>query len=120
MIIPIILSSDKTQLTLFWDKSAYPIYLMIGNIPKQIHQKLSMCTQILLGYIPTTKLSSVSNKAACHHALANLFHACVCEVLGPLTSYSKSGLEMSRGIEICCQCNLIGAIYFAYSMNHVL
>ena len=97
MIIPIILSSDKTQLTLFWDKSAYPIYLTIGNIPKQIHRKLSMRTQILLGYIPTTKLSSISNKAACCRALANLFHACVREVLGPLASYGESGLEMSSG-----------------------
>src|SRR5260370_9225111 len=99
MIIPIILSSDKTQLTLFWDKSAYPIYLTIGNIPKQIHRKLSMRTQILLGYIPTTKLSSISNKAARCRALANLFHACVREVLGLLASFGEWILKMSM-----CEC----------------
>jgi hypothetical protein len=33
-IIPIILSSDKTQLTVFGNKMAYPVCLTIGNIPK--------------------------------------------------------------------------------------
>jgi len=36
MIIPIIISIDKTQLTLFKNKMAYPLYLTIGNIPKEI------------------------------------------------------------------------------------
>jgi hypothetical protein len=35
-IIPIILSSDKTQLMVFGNKMAYPVYLTIGNIPKGI------------------------------------------------------------------------------------
>jgi hypothetical protein len=35
-IIPVILSSDKTQLTAFGNKLAYPVYLTIGNIPKGI------------------------------------------------------------------------------------
>src|SRR6202041_763924 len=38
-IIPIIISSDKTQLTLFRNKSAYPVYMTIGNIPKDICRK---------------------------------------------------------------------------------
>jgi hypothetical protein len=33
-IIPVIISSDKTQVTLFRNKAAYPIYMTIGNIPK--------------------------------------------------------------------------------------
>ncbi|KAJ7707200.1 hypothetical protein B0H14DRAFT_3643699, partial [Mycena olivaceomarginata] len=32
-IIPIIISSDKTQLTVFGNKTAYPVYMTIGNIP---------------------------------------------------------------------------------------
>ena len=35
-ILPVILSSDKTQLTVFRGKTAYPIYLTIGNIPKDV------------------------------------------------------------------------------------
>ncbi|KAH8999683.1 hypothetical protein EDB86DRAFT_3075750 [Lactarius hatsudake] len=33
-VVPLILSSDKTQLILFQGKAAYPVYLTIGNIPK--------------------------------------------------------------------------------------
>lgn len=35
-IIPLIFSSNKTQLTLFGDKTAYPVYMSIGNLPKEI------------------------------------------------------------------------------------
>ncbi|KAJ3855540.1 hypothetical protein EV368DRAFT_34490, partial [Lentinula lateritia] len=35
-IIPVIISSDKTQITLFRNKSAYPVYLTIGNLPKEV------------------------------------------------------------------------------------
>jgi hypothetical protein len=51
-----IISSDKMQLTLFHDKQAYPIYLTIGNIPKDICQKPSCHGQLLVAYLPTTKL----------------------------------------------------------------
>ena len=63
-IIPIIISSHKTQVTLFCNKSAYPVYLTIGNIPKGIRRQLSCHSYILLGYIPTTRLEHVTNKAA--------------------------------------------------------
>ena len=56
-IIPLIISSDKTRLTHFREKMAYPIYLTIGNIPKDIHRKPSRHAQILISYIPTTKLT---------------------------------------------------------------
>ena len=42
-IIPIILSSDKTNITVFGGKSAYPVYITIGNIPKDIRHKPSRC-----------------------------------------------------------------------------
>jgi hypothetical protein len=78
-VIPIILSSDKTQLTLFRSKAAYLVYLTIGNIPKSIHRKPSCHAQMLVGYIPTTKLEGMTNQAARCRALANLFHS-ACEI----------------------------------------
>jgi Plavaka transposase len=63
-IIPIIISSDKTQVTLFRDKSAYPVYLMIRNIPKEIRRQPSCQGHILLSYLPTTKLQHITNKSA--------------------------------------------------------
>jgi hypothetical protein len=63
-IIPIIISSDKTQVTLFRNKSAYPVYLTIGNIPKEIRRKPSRGAHILLAYLPCTRLDHISNKAS--------------------------------------------------------
>ncbi|KAI9440325.1 hypothetical protein H4582DRAFT_1796975, partial [Lactarius indigo] len=55
-VVPVIISSDKTQLTLFRGKTAYPVYLTIGNIPKDIRRKPSRRAQILIGYLPTARL----------------------------------------------------------------
>ncbi len=63
-IIPLIISSDRTQVTLFGNKSAYPVYLTIGNLPKDIRRKPSQHGQILVAYLPTTKLKLVTNDAA--------------------------------------------------------
>ena len=73
-MIPVILSSDKTQLTLFRSKAAYPIYITIGNIPKEIRRKPSCHAHLLIGYIPVTKLGGITGKAARRRALANIFH----------------------------------------------
>ena len=106
-VIPLIVSSDKTQLTIFRDKMAYPIYLTIGNIPKQIRWKVSTQAQILLGYIPTTKLASISDVTAHHQTQANLFHACMQNALGLISSYGETGIEMKSGDGIWWRCHPI-------------
>ncbi|KAJ6599450.1 hypothetical protein B0H10DRAFT_1959125 [Mycena sp. CBHHK59/15] len=63
-IIPVIISSDKTLLTLFRNHTAYPVYLTIGNIPKDIRRKPSRQAQILLAYLPTSKLEHITNKSS--------------------------------------------------------
>ncbi|KAH7906612.1 hypothetical protein BJ138DRAFT_1015943, partial [Hygrophoropsis aurantiaca] len=91
-IIPIILSSDKTQVTMFRNKSAYPVYMTIGNIPKDIRRKPSRHAQILLGYLPTTRLDHITNRAARRRTLANLFHACMSRIVQPLKDVGHSGI----------------------------
>jgi Plavaka transposase len=90
---------------------AYPIYLTIGNVPKQIRRKVSCHAQILLGYIPPTKLLGISNKAGRRRALANLFHACMRDVLGPISSYGETGLEMMSGDGVWRRCHPIFATF---------
>ncbi|KAG8733506.1 hypothetical protein FRC10_012318 [Ceratobasidium sp. 414] len=52
-VVPIILSSDSTQLTNFsGGKSAWPVYLTIGNIPKSIRAKINSYSSLLLAYLP--------------------------------------------------------------------
>ena len=110
-IIPLIVSSDKTLLTHFRGKMAYPIYLTIGNIPKDIRCKPSRHAQILLGYIPTTKLTGIGSKAACRRALANLFHGCMRIVLDPISYHREAGIPMMSGDSVWRQCHPILATF---------
>ncbi|KAF8268600.1 hypothetical protein EI94DRAFT_1771512 [Lactarius quietus] len=104
MVIPLIISSDKTLLTVFCGKMAYPIYMGIGNIPKDICWKPSHMAQLLIGYIPTSKLEGITNKAACWRALANLFHSCMGKVL---QFYGETGLTIMCGDGTWCHCHPI-------------
>ena len=106
-VVPVILSSDKTQLTLFGSKSTYPVYLSIGNILKDLHQKPTQRAMMLLGYIPTTKLEHIDNKSAWHCALANLFHMCMQKILAPIETYGKTGIPMVTGDGIWHRCHPI-------------
>jgi hypothetical protein len=94
-IVPIIVSTDKTQLTLFRNKSAYPVYLTIGNIPKEIRRKPSARAYVLLGYLPTTKLETVNNKSSRRRMIANLYHSCMGEILKPLQKAGEEGIMMA-------------------------
>ncbi|KAI0250409.1 hypothetical protein BJV78DRAFT_1283211 [Lactifluus subvellereus] len=110
-IIPIIISSDKTQLTLFRGKSAYPVYLTLGNIPKTIRRKPSCRAQMLIGYIPITGLDHMKNQAARRHALTNLFHGCMSHFLAPIGPYGKTGIAMMSGDGVWRRCHPIFAIF---------
>lgn len=102
-IIPVIISLDKTQVTMFRNKTAYPVYMTIGNIPKDIRRKPSRQAHVLLAYLPTTRLEHVTNKAARRWMLANLYHACVGRVLAPLAAAGINGINMQSGNGIMCR-----------------
>lgn len=110
-IIPLIISSDKTQITLFRNKSAYPVYLTIGNIPKSIRRKPSCQGQILLAYLPTSRLLHITNKAARRRTLANLFHACMSQITEPLKKAGIEGVVMESGDGVKRRCHPILAVY---------
>ncbi|KAH9941883.1 uncharacterized protein BXZ73DRAFT_41443 [Epithele typhae] len=96
-VIPVIISSDKTQLTQFGSKVAYPVYLTIGNLPKHIRCKPSRQGQILLAYLPATRMQHVSNKASRRRVLANLFHTCLSHALAPLRAAGADGIPIMSG-----------------------
>ena len=96
-VIPILLSTDKTQLTSFRNKNAYPLYLTIGNIPKEIRRKPSLRAYVLLAYLPTTRLENVTNKAQRRRMINNLYHSCMHKILEPLEVAGISGVNMSTG-----------------------
>ncbi|KAI0725932.1 hypothetical protein BC629DRAFT_1447429 [Irpex lacteus] len=90
-IIPVIISSDKTQLTLFRNKSAYPVYITIGNLPKAIRRKGSRHGQILLGYLPAEHFDHITNKAERRRAVSLVFHACMRIMVEPQRRLATTG-----------------------------
>lgn len=93
-IAPIILSSDKTKLSQFrGDKSAWPIYLTIGNISKEIRRMPSAHATVLLGYLPVGKFECFSDNAR-KIARYQTFHTCVAKVLGTLKEAGSQGVDM--------------------------
>jgi len=75
-VAPVIISTDKTQLTQFsGNKSSYPVYLTLGNIPKAICRKPSEHTCILIGYLLVEKiLASGLTKQDKSSRVQRLFH----------------------------------------------
>ncbi|KAJ7269176.1 hypothetical protein C8J57DRAFT_1066810 [Mycena rebaudengoi] len=119
-IIPIILSSDKTQLTLFGNKSAYPVYMTIGNIPKEIRRKPSRRAYVLLAYLPTSRLMHIKNKASRRRTLANLFHVCMSHITAPLRKAGVDGLPIASGDGVVRRGHPIVACYIGDYPEQVL
>ena len=104
-IVPLILSSDKTQLTQFQgDKKAWLVYLTIGNISKHIRRQPSSHATILIGYLPVAKLDCF-NEASRSLQGYRLFHHCMGMIF---RSLNKAGAE---GVEMVCTDGWIRQVY---------
>ena len=66
-------------------------------MPKHIRAKPSQHAQILLGYLPTTKLSQIENRDSRRRALASLFHCAMEFILEPLKTAGRTGINMDSG-----------------------
>ncbi|KAH8980428.1 hypothetical protein EDB86DRAFT_3236727 [Lactarius hatsudake] len=119
-VIPVIISSDKTQLTLFRGKAAYPVYLTIGNVPKDIRRKPSRRAQLLIGYLPTAHLEAIGNKSARRRALTNIFHFCMRNLLAPIASHGEMGIAMMSGDGVWRWCHPIFAVFVGDYPEQVL
>lgn len=94
-----IIATDKTQLTQFsGNKSAYPVYMTLGNIPRALRRKPSEHACILVGYLSCDKISSDGISERKHRALVHqLFHASVRAILEPLIKAGQEGIEVTSG-----------------------
>ncbi|KAF8176925.1 hypothetical protein BJ912DRAFT_1024283 [Pholiota molesta] len=104
-IVPIIISSDKTQLTQFRNKSAYPP---------------SRQGQVLLAYLPTSRLEHVKNQASRRRSLANLFHRCMKHILEPLEVAGRTGVVLVGGDGVARRCYPIYAVFVGDYPEQVL
>ncbi|KAG1735953.1 uncharacterized protein EDB91DRAFT_1235852 [Suillus paluster] len=114
-VAPVIIATDKTQLTQFaGDKSAYPVYLTLGNLPRAIRWKPSQHACILVAYLSVSKMVGVElskkQKSTC---IQQLFHDSMRIVLEPLIEAGKSGVEVTGGDGKVRMVHLILACYVA-------
>ncbi|KAF9038794.1 hypothetical protein BDZ89DRAFT_894707, partial [Hymenopellis radicata] len=98
-IAPLIVSTDKTQLTQFsGSRQAYPVYLTLGNIPSHLRRKPSQLACILVAYLPIDKMNRGKlSKATMGSGYQRLFHAAMTEIFSPLVSAGQDGVEMVGG-----------------------
>ncbi|KAI5991710.1 hypothetical protein EDC04DRAFT_2872874 [Pisolithus marmoratus] len=108
VVVLAILSSDKTTLSQFsGDKKAWPVYLTIGNISKDVRHQVLVHVTMLIGYLPVSKLECFQKKANIfqdfHHAMSLLLH--------PLADASYHGREMVCTDGYICRVHPILAVY---------
>jgi hypothetical protein len=75
---------------------------------------------MLIGYIPTTCLEGIGNKAARRHALGNIFHFCMQTIVATITSYGETGVTMMSGDGIWRWCHPILAAFIGDYPDQVL
>ncbi|PBK87099.1 hypothetical protein ARMGADRAFT_939452, partial [Armillaria gallica] len=112
-IAPLIISSDKTQLSQFQgDKTAWPVYLTIGNISKDTHHELSSHATILLGYLPVPKFDCYTDKvwSAMKYCL---FHQCMSIIMCSVAEAGNTGSPMVCADSLIRNVYPIFAVYIA-------
>ncbi|KAG8747275.1 hypothetical protein FRC12_014116 [Ceratobasidium sp. 428] len=119
-IIPIVLSSDSTQLTNFsGGKSAWPVYITLRNIPKSIRAKINSYSSLLLAYLPVPKFDCFPPSVRGDQK-ARLFHESMTQILEPLISAGKDGVEMNCGDGYVRHCYPLLAAYIADNPEQTL
>ncbi|EJD46432.1 hypothetical protein AURDEDRAFT_36110, partial [Auricularia subglabra TFB-10046 SS5] len=93
----IIIGSDKTQLTNFsGEHSAYPVYMSIGNIDKNVRTQPSKRAFRLVAFLPTLKPDEGAMSEAKARSLRHrLFHKAMELVFEPLFAAAKDGIQLA-------------------------
>jgi hypothetical protein len=98
-VAPILISTDKTKLTEFvGGKTAYPVYMTVGNIPKRMRRKPSQHACVLIAYLSVDKIDrSAMGMSDQEHRIRvqRVFHEAMRVVLEPLIEAGKKGVEMA-------------------------
>jgi hypothetical protein len=87
------------------------VYVTIGNIPKNIRRKPSMHAQVLLAYLPVSSLDQIESATSRRRAVQNLYHFCMCHILGPMEESGKTGVMMKSGDGFIRLCHPIFAVF---------
>ena len=75
------------------DKSAWPVYLTLGNITKSKHRQVGAHATILIGYLSVAKLDNFTDETCLLHGY-KLFHYCMGLLLGPIVEAGREGVDI--------------------------
>jgi hypothetical protein len=92
-------------------KAVYPVYVTIGNIPKDIRRKPSAHAQVLLAYLPVSSLDQIDSATSRRRAVPNLFHFCMRHIFKPLEEAGRTGVMMKSGDGSIRRCHPILAVF---------
>lgn len=94
-VVPVLLYSDKTRLTnLGGDKQAWPVYLSIGNISKDVRNRTSNHCWVPVAYLPVAKF--IKDAPDINGVLeARLFHQCLRIVFDSLVPSENEGAMLA-------------------------
>lgn len=107
-MVPVILSSDKTHLSNFrGDKAAWPVYLTIGNISKNVRRQPSSHATVLIGYLPIAQLLDGFSDKTRSVIRYRLFHYCMSKILTSLAAAGNS----PEGMPMTCPDGAIRSIW---------
>jgi hypothetical protein len=108
-VIPILLGSDKTHLSVFaGNKKAWPLYLSIGNIHSKVRNAPSRHAWILIAYLPVVVFRDNNGDNE-----ARLYHQCVKYVLNPLAEPGRVGIDLIDSVGAVRSCHPLVAAHLA-------
>lgn len=120
--MPIMLTSDETLLTKYsGDKSVWPIYMTIGNIPAGVRAQPLRRALILLGFLPVPPKTGFSNAATDkerQELKALILHTALSAILKPLRE-AKNGVRLRCSDERDRMCYPILALWMADHMEYI-
>ena len=62
-MVPVMISTDKTSLTKHQgDLSAWPMYLIIGNLSREVRRSQSRPGMLFIGLLPVIKTDTIREK----------------------------------------------------------
>src|SRR5437588_1916312 len=85
-IVPLLFGSDKTHLTNFWeDKAAWPLYMTLGNIKKEIRRQSSKRAWVFVVLLPVLPKDPGSGE------IHTTWHMAINKVLEPIKDVDLDG-----------------------------